>query len=282
MKTGAGVRPSPIAGTWYNGDPYHLERRVDQYLEDAEIRNLSGKVVALIAPHAGHRYSGLTAGHAFKAVKGAAYDLVAIVSPYHSYHPVQVLTSAHTHYSTPLGKIPVDHQLVQKVCDDFEKGTGIEVAHVEYDEEHSLEIELPFLQRALAKPFRLLPFMVRSRDQRIAEALGNALANCLKDQNALLVASSDLSHFYPKGVAVKLDGEMLAQMAAFSPTGVLNAELTGKGFACGAAAIAAVLFAARQLGADEVKLLHYSTSADATGDTSSVVGYGAAAVLKSG
>jgi hypothetical protein len=282
MKPNSGVRPSPIAGLWYNGDPYQLERRVDQYLEDAQIRQLSGQVVALIAPHAGHRYSGLTAGHAFKAVKGASYDLVAIVSPFHSYHPAQVITSAHTHYATPLGEIPVDHQLVQEICEEFTRETGVDVAFVREDEEHSLEIELPFLQRALTKPFKLLPFMLRSRDQRIAEGLGAALADRLKDRNALLVASSDLSHFYPQGVAAKLDGEMLAQVAAFSPAGVLTAELTGKGFACGAAAIAAVLFAARKLGANEVKLLHYSTSADETGDTSSVVGYGAAVVLKTG
>jgi AmmeMemoRadiSam system protein B len=138
------------------------------------------------------------------------------------------------------------------------------------------------LQRALAKEFKLLPLMLRTRDQRLIEALGETLADRLKDQNALLVASSDLSHFYPRSVAVKLDGEMLAQVASFSPVGVLTADLTGKGFACGAAAIATVLYAARGLGANEVKLLHYSTSADETGDPSSVVGYGAAVVLKTG
>lgn len=282
MKVSAGVRPSPIAGYWYPGDPYQLARRVDQYLEDAQIRELSGQVVAVIAPHAGHRYSGLTAGHAFKTVKGASYDIVAVVSPFHGYHPAQVLTSAHSHYATPLGEIPVDHQLVKEVCEDFYRESGIEVVAVREDEEHSLEIELPFLQRALAKPFNLLPLMLRSRDQRLAEGLGAALAGRLKGKNALLVASSDLSHFYPRSVAVKLDGEMLAQVATFSPAGVLKAELSGKGFACGAAAIAAVLYAARGLGANEVKLLHYSTSADETGDTTSVVGYGAAVVLKTG
>ncbi len=282
MKATAGVRPSPIAGYWYPGDPYQLARRVDQYLEDAEIRQFSGQVVGVIAPHAGHRYSGLTAGHAFKAVKGQSFDWVAVVSPFHGYHPAQVLTSAHSHYATPLGEIPVDHPLLEEIIHDFYQESGIKVVAVEEDEEHSLEIELPFLQRALAKPFSLLPLMLRSRDQRLSEGLGVALASHLKGKNALLVASSDLSHFYPQSVAVKLDGEMLAQVAAFSPAGVIDAELSGKGFACGAAAIATVLYAARRLGANEVKLLHYSTSAEETGDTTSVVGYGAAVVLKTG
>ncbi len=282
MSANAGVRPSPIAGTWYIGDRQRLMRRIDEFLEDARLPEYSGQVVALVAPHAGHRYSGRTAAHAFKTVQGAAFDLVAVVSPFHGYHPAAALTSAHSHYTTPLGQIPVDQELVQQVCEDLYSKSGIEINAISQDEEHSLEIELPFLQQALRKPFRLLPLMLRSRDQHLAEVLGEVLAGRLKDRSALLVASSDLSHFYPQRIAEQLDGEMLTQVAAFSPEGVMTAELTGKGFACGAAAIATVLHAARRLGANEVKLLHYSTSADETGDTGSVVGYGAAVVLKTG
>lgn len=280
MNANAGVRPSPIAGTWYIGDRQRLMHQIDDYLEDARLPEYSGQVLALVAPHAGHRYSGRTAAHAFKTVQGAVYDLVVVISPFHGYHPAAVLTSAHSHYATPLGEIQVDQELVLQVCEDLYSKSGIEISAVSRDEEHSLEIELPFLQRALEKPFRLLPLMLRSRDQRLAEALGEVLGNRLKDKSALLVASSDLSHFYPQRMAEQLDGEMLTQVAAFSPAGVLTAELTGKGFACGAAAIATVLHAARRLGANEVKLLHYSTSADETGDASSVVGYGAAVILK--
>jgi len=282
MKATAGIRPSPIAGTWYSNNAEQLTRQIDMYLNDAKNPEFKGQVVGVIAPHAGHRYSGRTAGHAFKTVQGASYDLVVVLSPFHSYHPAQVITSAHSHYATPLGEIEEVFKLVQEVCEDLSREAGIDVAYIHNDEEHSLEIELPFLQRALVKPFRLLPLMLRSRDQRLAEALGTVIAGRIKSKSALLVASSDLSHFYPQRYAEQLDGEMLSQVASFSPSGVIAAELTGKGFACGAAAIASVLVAARKLGANQVKLLHYSTSADETGDTSSVVGYGAAVILKNG
>jgi AmmeMemoRadiSam system protein B len=122
--------------------------------------------------------------------------------------------------------------------------------------------------------------MVRAQEPGISEALGEALAGVLRDKHYAMVASTDLSHFFDQETAKKLDSEMLHQIEAFSPEGVFEAEQTGKGFACGHAAVAAVLWAAKGLGADTVKLLHYATSGDVTGDTSGVVGYGAAAVLK--
>ena len=122
--------------------------------------------------------------------------------------------------------------------------------------------------------------MVRAQDPHTAEELGKALASVLNDKNYVLVASTDLSHFYDQKTANRLDNEMLRQIEAFSPEGVFEAERTGKGFACGHAAVAAVLWASRELGADTVKILNYATSGDVTGDYSGVVGYGAAAVLK--
>jgi hypothetical protein len=149
------------------------------------------------------------------------------------------------------------------------------------DREHSLEIELPFLQRAIAGDFRLLPVMVRSQAPKAAEALGQALAEVLKDRNALLVASTDLSHFNDQKTATLMDSEMLRCFESFDPFSIFETEASGRGAACGHAAVAAVLWAARALGADTVKVLHHATSGDVTGDFSSVVGYGAAVVLKS-
>jgi len=148
------------------------------------------------------------------------------------------------------------------------------------DPEHSLEIELPFLQRALAGEFQLLPVMVRSQSRDLSEQLGIALAEVLYDKNALLVASTDLSHFYSQQQAEALDAEMLRRVEAFTPEDIFQAEMDGKGFACGLGALAAVLWAARDLGGDTVKILRHATSGDVTGDYSSVVGYGAAVVLK--
>ncbi len=273
------VRPSPIAGLWYSADPQQLAQQIDQYIAQAQIPPLNGKVVALIAPHAGHRYSGRTAGHAYKTVLGQEFDVVAIVSPMHAYYPAPVLTSAHSSYFTPLGEVPVERDLTDRLAELLAEET-IGLTPIANDDEHSLEIQLPFLQRALNKPFSLLPVMVRRKDWRMAQILGNALAKVLKHRNALLVASTDLSHFYPLPIANQLDTEMLSLIEAFSPQGVLQAEEAATGFACGAGAVAAVLVAARELGGNEVKILHYSTSAEETLDSSSVVGYGAAVVLQ--
>lgn len=274
------IRPSPIAGRWYEGDPKLLASEVDAYLNNAVIPELKGEVLAVIAPHAGHIYSGRTAGFAFRAVMGKSYPLVVIFSPLHGFHLEPLLVSAHKAYATPLGNLSIDEEAVAFLEDELKKNNGPDLSRIAYDQEHSLEIELPFLQRALAGEFKLLPVMLRSQEPEIARKLGMAVAEVVKDKPCLLVASTDLSHFYDERAANQFDSEMLHQFESFSPDGVFNAEHQGKGFACGMAAVAAVFWASRALGANHVQVIHHSTSADETGDRSSVVGYGAAVVLK--
>jgi len=275
------VRPSPIAGTWYPADPKRLASSVDAYIAGAKLPALEGQLVAVVSPHAGHRYSGAVAGHAFAAIQGLKPELVAVISPMHYPAAPALLTTAHAAYETPLGVIPVDRQALRALEAALEAENGLSITSVRHDPEHSLEIELPFLQRALGGDFRLLPVMVREASSFVARALGVALAKTLADRKALLVASTDLSHFYTESTAHLLDQEMLRRVEAFDPEAVLQAEEEGKGFACGRGALAAVLWAAKELGADTVKVLHYATSGDITGDTSQVVGYGAVAILRS-
>ncbi len=274
------VRPSPLAGRWYPGDPATLRTSVDGYLDAASIPELRGEVIALIAPHAGHVYSGPVAGYAFAAVRGRQPEIVAVVSPMHYPYPYPLLTSGHDAYATPLGTIPIDHQAVEELAQRLQARLGFGLTPIWQDEEHALEIELPFLQRALAGEFQLLPVMVRDPEATVTQPLGEALAEVLRGRSALIVASSDLSHFYPHEKAKQLDAEMLRRVEAFDPMGVLRAEEEGKGFACGRGAIAATLWAARALGADTVRVLHHATSGDASGDYSRVVGYGAAIILR--
>ena len=278
--TALDIRPSPIAGTWYEGRPKALAAEIDHYLDQAELPELPGKVIAVIAPHAGHRYSGAVAGYAFAAVRGYAPELVAVISPMHHPYFEPLLITAHAAYATPLGEIPLDKQAVAALDTALHAELGFGLSPVSRDPEHSLEIELPFLQRALGGEFKLLPVMVREQSPKVSEKLGKALAQVLRERNMLLVASTDLSHFYTQNEANAYDAEMLRQIEAFSPEGIFQAERSGKGFACGHAAVAAVLRAARELGADTVKLLHHATSGDVTGDYSQVVGYGAAVALK--
>jgi AmmeMemoRadiSam system protein B len=148
------------------------------------------------------------------------------------------------------------------------------------DQEHSLEIELPYLQQVL-DDFKLLPIMIRDQSGETVHKLAQALAETITDVNAVLVASSDLSHFYPQPLAAEFDTAVLNCLDRFDPQGILRAEDERTGFACGRGAIAAALWAAKALGANQVDILNYATSGDATGKFDSVVGYGAAVIWES-
>ena len=274
------VRPSPIAGMWYEGNPTQLTLEIEDFMAAAYVPEIDGEIIGLVAPHAGHLYSGSTAGYAYRTVLGKHFDIVAVISPLHKYFPAPILSSAHGYYETPLGKVAIDRDALDQLNTYLGEEEPLKITAIANDDEHSIEIQLPFLQRALEGPFTLLPVMVRRRDATLARALGNSLSRVLNGRRALLVASTDLSHFYSIEVAERLDREMLRQIDSFSAEGVLQAEDMGSGYACGAAAVASVLNAAAELGATDVKILHYTTSAEQTGDFSSVVGYGAAAIYK--
>lgn len=278
---GLDLRPSPIAGTWYEGDRKALSREVDGYLDRAQLPELHGEPIAVVAPHAGHRYSGPVAGYAFAAVRGRAPDLVAVLSPFHNYHHAPLLITAHDGYETPLGTVPIDQDAVAALEAVLADGAGLSLTRVANDPEHSLEIELPFLQRALTSSWKLLPIMVRAQDAHTCKELGKSLAGVLATRNALLVASTDLSHYHDQQTALALDRALLAQVEAFEPEALFDLERSGKGYACGLGALAAVMWAARDLGANKVELLRHATSGDTTGDYAAVVGYGAAVILKS-
>jgi AmmeMemoRadiSam system protein B len=210
-------------------------------------------------------------------LRGLTPDWVAVLSPYHSFAPYPLITTKHQAYSTPLGNIEVD----KKILAELQTHLDIPIKPLANDKEHSLEIEIPFLQRALKNEFKLLPIMVRAQEPEVAQKLGHALAQTIKNKNALIVASTDLSHFYDQQTAKILDSEMLKRFESFDPSSIFEAEHSGKGFACGHVAVASMLWAARELGANKVQILKYATSGDVTGDYSSVVGYGAGVVIKS-
>lgn len=281
MNKSTDLRPSPIAGQWYSGNANQLAASVDAYIADAILPEIEGEVIAIIAPHAGHFYSGPVAGYAFAAVKGMRPEIVAVISPMHQPYYEPLLTTGHEGYQTPLGSIPINKEAIKELDDLLINDLGYGTTHVRRDREHSLEIELPFLQQAIEGDFTLLPVMVRDQSKRVTYSLGTALTRVLRKLDALLVASTDLSHFHPQDVAGKLDKEMLRRIESFDPDAVLGAEDEGAGYACGRGAVAAVLWAAKGLGGDRVKVLKYATSGNVSGDYHQVVGYGAAVVFKS-
>ena len=158
----------------------------------------------------------------------------------------------------------------------------MKIIQIAFDEEHSLEIELPFLQCVLSGDFSILPLMIRGIDPQQSELFAGQLYELIKDRNVLIVASTDLSHFYPQIVAERLDQEMLAQIRSFSTQNVYQTERNGKGYACGLGAVMISMSLSQMLGANKIEILHYSTSGVETGDLSSVVGYGAGIFVQSG
>lgn len=274
------VRPSPLAGRWYDADPAVLARSVEEYMNSAQLPELDGEIIAIIVPHAGHTYSGPVAAYAFATIRGRSPDLVAVVGPMHHPYPEPLITTVHDAYFTPLGDVPVDKDALRELDVAVQAELGFGLSLVKNDGEHSLEIELPFLQRALSSHWKFLPVMDRARDPRISQGLGRALAQLLRGKNFVLVASTDLSHFNDQQTALTYDRAMLHAIESFDPIGAFDLERAGKGSACGLGAFTAVLWAARDLGADTVQVLRYATSGNVTGDYSSVVGYGAAVILK--
>jgi hypothetical protein len=269
-------RPSSIAGSWYPGDAEILSADIRNYLADAEGIYPDGRVIGLVVPHAGYRYSGRVAAAGFAAARNTKPEVIAVISPLHRSHASRVLATAHDAYVTPLGRVELDHDGLHCFADLLLR-RGLDLARIQYDQEHSLEIELPFMQY-LWQDFTLLPIMIRDQSAGTAMAVAQALAETLLGRKALIVASSDLSHFHEQSEALQLDKELLRRLAAFDPQAILDGETEGTAYACGRGAIAAALWSARSLGAQRVTVLKHDTSGSATGDLTSVVGYASAVI----
>jgi len=266
------VRHSVIAGTWYPGDPKQLRTMIDGFLAQVPSQPLEGKLVGLISPHAGYMYSGQVAAHAYAQLRGKAFPHVVVVSPVHRIYTGEFATTDKDYYETPLGLVPVDTDLLQAV------ERKVRLSHVGEDMEHSLEIQLPFLQHMLGG-FALTPIMMGEQEWDSAANLGRALTEAIGQEAALLVASTDLSHFHRYEAAVQLDQLVLDRITAYDPEGLARTLGTHKAEACGGGPVMAVMLAAQGLGAKRAVLLKYMNSGDVTGDRSGVVGYAAAALL---
>lgn len=271
-----GVRPALYAGTWYPGTPEALRKAVDHYLSQARVEPLPGELVALVAPHAGYIYSGPVAGYAYRALQeaSASFETVVLIGPSHRVYLDGYAITAVEAYETPLGQVPLDADLIAALGREL----GM-LMFLSRDEEHSLEIQLPFLQRALGD-FRLVPIMMGDQSWEACQELGQVLGRVLKGRSALLVASTDLSHYHDYSRAMALDRLIVERVEAFDPRGLVGLLERRKAEACGGGPLAATMLAAQALGADGASVLHYANSGDITGDRSHVVGYMAAALYK--
>ena len=266
------IRRAAVAGSFYPADPATLARQVRELLNRASKEEIPGKIVALVSPHAGYLYSGQVAAQAFKLVEGADFETVIVVAPSHRVFFQGASVYDRGGFETPLGTVSVDKDLCRKIMAESDILRFLPQGH---SQEHSLEVQLPFLQGALGK-FSLAPIVIGDQSFATCQKVGQAIARGAKGKNVLLVASTDLSHFHSYDRAVKIDQVLLEDIRAYDPEKLQQDLQEEKAEACGGGPVIAVMIASRELGANESRVLSYRNSGDVTGDRSGVVGYAAA------
>ena len=270
------LRKSVIAGSWYPGAPSILRRDIENYFDLVPDLQLEGEVVGLIAPHAGYIYSGQVAANVYKLIRGKEYDAVIVVGPSHrvAFHGVSIFSKGG--YETPLGIVPVSEELAEKI--KILSKTVVEIPEAHF-QEHSVEIQLPFLQIALGD-FLFIPLVMGDQNAKTCRELAEAIYKASLGKKILIVGSSDLSHFYNYNMAKKLDAVVLRHLKDGDAVGLLANLENGAAEACGGGPMVVVMLVAHMMNANIAHLLKYANSGDVTGDKSSVVGYAAAVYCK--
>jgi len=280
VSIGAFAREMRFAGQFYPADKEVLAKFVDDALDAAKVAAPAGKIAGIVVPHAGYPFSGRVAAYAYKTID-TDYDLVVILGTGHTMRVKGAAMLAKGYYETPLGRVPVDEALAADLMKASPLFEDLPEAHAN---EHAIEVQLPFLQRRLKKPFKLLPAVLNTDNPDDLAAIGRILGKKLKGKKALLVVSTDLSH-YPKHQDARLvDGALELALETLDPDyfQLTNAILLSRGVselvtcACGEAALTAAMTAVKELGSVEFTALKYADSFDedpAESSESRVVGY---------
>lgn len=271
----ADIKEADLAGFWYSNEAKVLEQELSNYLDSAKTSSLKDEVVALICPHAGLVYSGPAAAYGFKAVEGKEVNRVILVGFSHRVDFDGIAAATYQEFKTPLGTLAIDRELTEKLSSAHRKIFAFPRA---FENENSLELIIPFIQRAFDNPKTVLLAIGRQSWEN-AQILGDALAKVLKDEsNYLIIASTDLSHYLPLAEALEKDRQTAELLEKMNPKDLFASA--SDNCMCGLAAVTSVMIAAKQLGANKLMVLNQSTSAEASGDESRVVGYLSAAMVR--
>jgi hypothetical protein len=271
------IRPAAVAGTWYPGIAGALTRDVDAYLS-AAAPPPAGTVTAIIAPHAGLMFSGGVSAYAYRATTATEFDVAVLVGPSHFVGFDGVALWPEGGFDSPLGLARIDEDGARALA----KSPIVQAMPTAHRREHSLEMQLPFLRR-VHPDLPIVPVLIGFQHRDTIEALADAIVDAFTGRRALIIASTDLSHYFDARTAATLDGRVRDHVAAFDPEGLLATFETypeherGRYVACGGGAAIAVMKAARGLGATEGRVLKYAHSGEINGDYDGVVGYLAAA-----
>ena len=281
-----GVRQPAVAGAFYPADSLDLARMVAELFTYSKISEPRVKPTGMISPHAGYVYSGPVAASGYRQLKGYKYSTVVVISPSHREYFSHAAVYCSGAYSTPLGTVEVDSELADRIVNSAggelvicsERGHR---AGSRQMSEHSLEVQIPFLQAVLGS-FKLVPIVMGDQSVACCRALAGALAETLGGRDdVLLVASSDLSHFHDYDEANRIDRKLISLVERYDYRSLRSALARGEVEACGGVPVMAVMEACEKLGAGRVRIIGYANSGDITGEKSRVVGYLSALFYKS-
>jgi AmmeMemoRadiSam system protein B len=262
------IRPPAVAGRFYPDDPERLRAAVDSFLASGgEGRKIRAR--ACLVPHAGYIYSGKVAGEVYRSIE--IPPRIILIGPRHFPRGAPLAIVSEGAWQTPLGMAPIDQPLAEKIIQAFPRLREDAVAH---SEEHSLEVQLPFLQR-LVPSFAFVPIVIGPAQWENLERLGHALAGVIAAEHepVFLIASSDMNHYESDAVTRVKDRKAIDQILALEPRKLFETVRNEKISMCGYAATVAVLIAACELGATQAELVRYANSGEVNGDMEEVVGY---------
>lgn len=271
------LRKSAIAGTWYPEFPTELRGQIENFLGRASSVDIPGRLTALIVPHAGYVFSGQVAANAYKLLERQKFETIVVIGPSHYARFQGVSVYDRGGFETPLGVAPLDEALISALEKRDSRIRFVEDAH---SREHSVEIQIPFLQVA-APGFKLVPLVMGDQGFATCQWLAEAIADSIRGKSVLVVASSDLSHFHAYEKARLMDRVVQDKVGAMDPEGLHACLTSGECEACGGGPIITAMLVAKRLGSCGSRVLKYANSGDVTGnrdDPRGVVGYMAAAI----
>jgi len=264
------VREPAVAGMFYSSQKETLQREVAMFLENSPSVENVHQIYGLVSPHAGYMYSGGVAARAYRQLIDQEFEVVVVISPSHRMYFEEVSVFNGLAYKTPFGTIPVDQELARHLTTLHPNIIYSDFGHS--NDEHALEVQLPFLQYVLEN-LKIIPIVMGNQDEMNIIALSEALVKALKNRKALIVASSDLSHYYTYDKAVLLDKVVVENVNAFDDQKLFTNLQTGVCEMCGSGPVLVTMRACKKLGATQSKVLLYRNSGDITGERGQVVGY---------
>jgi AmmeMemoRadiSam system protein B/AmmeMemoRadiSam system protein A len=270
------VKEPAVAGTFYPADKDSLKKSVEDFLSKAETSPDHGKLIAIISPHAGYIYSGQTAAYGYKQIQGSDIKNVILIGPSHrsAFKGASVYTKGS--FRTPLGNVKINERLAEGLLNE---SADVRFSPEAYEGEHSLEVQLPFLQTVL-KDFTIVPVLIGSPSGRTFEHLIQKLTEML-DEKTLLIASTDLSHYHDYPTAKEMDSKIISAVQRLSPKDTIELLRSGKSEMCGGVPVIIAMEVARRSGANLGVVFKQANSGDVTGEKDKVVGYASIGLYKS-